>query len=203
MAGFAVGLVERSEVLPRNNLAIGDCVLGLASSGIHSNGFSLVRHLIEREKLDYNQPCPFEPDRTLGQVLLTATRIYVRSCLPLCRQALVKAMAHITGGGLIENIPRVIPSHLAVRLDAQQWPLPNVFRWLKQLGRISVEELARTYNCGIGMVIIVDPRLAVQVSQLLESLGETVYSIGQLVSLESNRGQVVSIDHINECWQRP
>lgn len=193
-----MGLVERPLALPQKTLNIGDCVLGLGSSGIHSNGFSLVRHLMEREKLDYHEPCPFDPDYALGQILLTPTRIYVRSCLPLCQKALIKAMAHITGGGLVENIPRVLPEELAVRLDASQWKLPKVFRWLKDLGNLTLEELLRTYNCGIGMVLIVDPQLVSELCNSLVLAGESVYVIGQVVSLESNQGRVVLIDHTDE-----
>jgi phosphoribosylaminoimidazole synthetase len=199
LAGFSVGLVERSMVLPRDTLAAGDCVLGLASSGVHSNGFSLVRLLVEREKLDYHGLCPFDSNQTLGQALLMPTRIYVRSCLPLCRQGLVKAMAHITGGGLVENIPRVIPPHLAVRLDASLWPLSPVFRWLKKSGGLSNEELSRTFNCGIGMVLIVDPQSVTQVSHELSHAGESVYSIGRVIpALETDHPVV--IDRIAESW---
>jgi phosphoribosylaminoimidazole (AIR) synthetase len=201
VAGFSVGLVERHEVLPKKDaLSVGDVVLGLISSGIHSNGFSLVRHLMDRHHLDYHGPCPFDVhQRTLGEALLTPTRIYVRSCLPLCRQGFVKAMAHITGGGLPENIPRVLPNHLAVRLDASQWTLPSVFRWLRHLGNLSIDELLHTFNCGIGMILVVAPQYVSIVHDTLQLNGEHVFSIGEVISRSStpNHDSIV-VDHTDE-----
>ena len=141
MAGFVVGAVERDSILPlMDKMQPGDAVLGLASSGVHSNGFSLVRHIIRTNGFSYNTPCPYAtptPNQTLGESLLTPTRIYVQQLLPVVRKGLVKGMAHITGGGFTENIPRVLPKDLGVALDAKAWPLSPMFKWLKKTGGVS------------------------------------------------------------------
>jgi phosphoribosylformylglycinamidine cyclo-ligase len=155
LAGFAVGAVERGQAIDGSTIEAGDIVLGLPSSGVHSNGYSLVRKLVERSGLAWTDRAPFDPGRTLGEALLTPTEIYVRPCLALARAGVAKGFAHITGGGLTDNIPRVLPDGLGVRLDAASWIFPPVFRWLAETGDLSVSELARTFNCGIGMVAIV------------------------------------------------
>ena len=156
LAGFAVGAVERDQVLPRG-VAAGDVVLGLASSGLHSNGFSLARKAAEISGLRFDAPCPFAPGMTLGEAMLAPTRIYVRSCLAAIREAGgVKALAHITGGGFTENIPRALPDGLAVRIDLASVPVLPVFKWLAKTGGIAEPEMLRTFNCGIGMVAIVE-----------------------------------------------
>ncbi|XP_056447116.1 trifunctional purine biosynthetic protein adenosine-3-like [Gadus chalcogrammus] len=157
LAGFCVGAAERASLLPRlADIAAGDVLLGVASSGVHSNGFSLVRQVMGRAGLGYGASAPFgEPGRTLGEVLLTPTKIYSRLLLPILRSGAVKAYAHITGGGLLENIPRVLPNELAVDLDASRWSIPPVFSWLQEAGDISDEEMARTFNCGLGAVLVV------------------------------------------------
>ncbi|XP_030212008.1 trifunctional purine biosynthetic protein adenosine-3 [Gadus morhua] len=157
LAGFCVGAAERASLLPRlADIAAGDVLLGVASSGVHSNGFSLVRRVMGRAGLGYGASAPFgEPGRTLGEVLLTPTKIYSRLLLPILRSGAVKAYAHITGGGLLENIPRVLPNELAVDLDASRWSIPPVFSWLQEAGDISDEEMARTFNCGLGAVLVV------------------------------------------------
>ncbi len=172
LAGFAVGAVERDRVLPRKDIAAGDVILGLASSGVHSNGFSLVRKIVAQENLSYNSPAPFDASRSLGAALLEPTRIYVRAAMPAVKSGGVKAMAHITGGGLLENIPRVLPDGLGARLDAKSWQAPPVFKWLAKSGNIEPMEMARTFNCGIGLVVIVEPKHGDQVTKILASNGE-------------------------------
>jgi phosphoribosylformylglycinamidine cyclo-ligase len=155
LAGFAVGAVERGRLVDGGKIVAGDIVLGLPSSGVHSNGYSLVRKLVERSGLGWAEPAPFAREQSLGAALLTPTLIYVSPCLALTRAGLAKGFAHITGGGLTDNIPRVLPDGLGVRLDAATWDLPPVFGWLAETGDLPVAELARTFNCGIGMVAIV------------------------------------------------
>ena len=181
LAGFAVGAVEREAVIDGSRVAAGDVILGLASAGLHSNGFSLVRRVVEAEGLDYAAPAPFDPAQSLGSALLTPTRIYVRSCLAAARAGRVKAMAHITGGGLYENIPRVLPEGLGAELDAAAWPLPPVFRWLARSGGVPDPELARTFNCGIGMMLVAAPEDAEALATLLTEAGEKVYRIGRVL----------------------
>jgi phosphoribosylformylglycinamidine cyclo-ligase len=178
LAGFSVGAVERADILPRTDIQEGDQVLGLASTGLHSNGFSLVRHLIETQKISYHSDAPFQKGTLLGEVLLAPTRIYVKSCLAVKHD--VKAFAHITGGGLLENIPRVLPDDKGVTIDATAWPALPVFQWLQQLGSIDADEMLRTFNCGIGMVVIVSKAKKDQVIQALIAQGEQVYQIGEV-----------------------
>ncbi|MDJ0613261.1 MAG: phosphoribosylformylglycinamidine cyclo-ligase [Rhizobiaceae bacterium] len=189
LAGFAVGAVERDGILPSKNLEEGDIVLGLASSGVHSNGFSLVRKILERASLTWSDAAPFENDKTLGEALIEPTRIYVKPLLAAIRETgAVKAMAHITGGGFTENIPRILPSELGVEinLDAVS-PLP-VFGWLSKTGGVETSEMLRTFNCGIGMVVIVDKTQAANVTKVLTENGETVTQLGALT--KSNPGEV-------------
>jgi phosphoribosylformylglycinamidine cyclo-ligase len=181
LAGFAVGAVERDGLIDGSRVAAGDVVLGLASAGLHSNGFSLVRRVVESEGLDYAGPAPFDDGRSLGGALLTPTRIYVRSCLAAARQGSVKALAHITGGGLYENIPRVLPAGLCAEIDAGCWPLPPVFGWLARAGAIPDAEMARTFNCGIGMMLIAAPQDADALAALLAAEGEMVRRIGRIL----------------------
>jgi phosphoribosylformylglycinamidine cyclo-ligase len=155
LAGFAVGAVERGEQLTGVGVKPGDILVGLASSGVHSNGFSLVRRIVDDRGFRLDRPAPFDHDRLLGTALLEPTRIYVRSLLPLVRHGRIKALAHITGGGLLENIPRVLPEGSHARVDAGAWPQPEIFAWLQGQGRIEPGEMARTFNCGIGMVAVV------------------------------------------------
>lgn len=191
LAGFALGAVERGEVLTGAGVAPGDAVLGLAASGVHSNGFSLVRRIVADLALSYNEPAPFDDSKSLGAALLIPTRIYVKSCLAAVRAKKIQALAHITGGGLTENIPRVLPQGTGVRLDARHWPLPPVFRWLARAGSIPAAELARTFNCGIGMVAIVKPGDVAEATRILAAAGETVFPIGAVVALASGAPAVV------------
>ena len=182
LAGFCVGAVERGEALTGGAIAPGDIILGLASSGVHSNGFSLVRRLIADHAWKLDRPALFDHERLLGDALLEPTRIYVKSLLPLVRSGLVKGLAHITGGGLLENIPRVLPETCHAVVNADSWPLPRLFAFLQAGGAIEPGELARTFNCGIGMAVIIAPDQAEAVSFGLREVGETVHSIGTIES---------------------
>ncbi|KAJ3074125.1 hypothetical protein HDU98_012063 [Podochytrium sp. JEL0797] len=173
LAGFVVGAVKRHQLLPRMELINPDTdvILGLPSSGVHSNGYSLVRHVVNSSGLSYTSPCPWKPEDSLGNALLTPTRIYVKELLPVLRQGLVKALSHITGGGFTDNIPRCLPKDVGVEVDAKSYELPAVFKWLKQEGKIADAELARTFNCGIGMVLVVDRANVAEVVKSVEALG--------------------------------
>jgi phosphoribosylformylglycinamidine cyclo-ligase len=174
LAGFAVGAAERGTLLPRD-VQPGDTILGLASSGVHSNAFSLVRRIVDLSGLAWTTPAPFAPDISLGQALMTPTLIYVRSVLALHHAGLLKAAAHITGGGLPGNVPRVLPDGMAAALDPT-WPVPPVFRWLARAGGVPVEEMVRVFNCGLGMVLVVSDPVAA--TALLTAEGESVHWIG-------------------------
>ncbi len=197
LAGFSVGAVERNEVIDGGAVRSGDVVLGLASTGLHSNGFSLVRRVVAESGLAWSAPAPFAPERTLAEALMVPTRIYVKSLLALChgvrtRPGLVKSMAHITGGGLVENVPRVIPDDVTVEIDAGAWTLPPVFAWLARAGKIDAAEMGRVFNCGIGMVVITAPELADEATKLLRAQGETVYRLGQVTPRGDRDGCIVS-----------
>jgi phosphoribosylformylglycinamidine cyclo-ligase len=180
LAGFAVGAAERDQLLPRADLGPGDVLLGLASAGVHSNGFSLVRRVAAAAGLTLADPAPFAPGETLGAALLTPTRIYVRSLLALHKAGLLKAAAHITGGGLPGNLPRVLPEGLEAVLDASAWPAPPVFAWLAEAGNVAADEMLRVFNCGIGMVCVVAAEAAEDATARLQASGETVFRIGRL-----------------------
>ena len=200
LAGFAVGAVGRNGVLPRADIKAGDVVVGLASTGVHANGFSLVRRVAQSAGLTWDSPAPFEPSLRLGEALLTPTRLYVRSCLAAIRgtQA-VKALAHITGGGFIENIPRVLPPGLAVSLDLDRVPVLPVFKWLATAGDISANEMLRTFNCGIGMVAVLDREGADAATARLAENGETVVRLGE-VAAASGGAQVGFRGHLDLSW---
>jgi len=186
LAGFAVGAAERGELLPRRDIAAGDIVLGLASSGVHSNGYSLVRRIAERAGLRWDDAAPFAPERSLGEALLAPTHIYVRSCLSAIREtSAVKALAHITGGGLTENIPRVLPKGLAAQLDLDRIEVPGVFKWLASAGNVEAAEMLRTFNCGIGMILIVEQSRVSDVVDVLQREGEKPVKLGVVVSTAS------------------
>ena len=194
LAGFCVGAAERGRLLPRDDVAVGDVVLGMASSGLHSNGFSLVRRIVDAQGVDYGAPSPVAAGETLAETLLTPTRIYVGSVLQAARSGLAKGFAHITGGGLVENIPRVLPGGLGVRLDASAWPLPDLFRWLARAHGLTPGDLAGTFNCGIGMVAVAAPQAAADVQDMLAAAGETVWRVGEVVPAAADRVAIVSID---------
>ncbi|POA97822.1 phosphoribosylformylglycinamidine cyclo-ligase [Chromobacterium sinusclupearum] len=178
LAGFAVGVVEKSKVISGRDIAPGDVVLGLASNGVHSNGYSLVRKIIDRAQPDLD--APFEDGKTLRDAVIAPTRIYVKPLLKLMEALPVKGMAHITGGGITENTPRVLPENTVAQIDAASWPLPKLFQWLQREGNVDIQEMYRTFNCGIGMVVVVAQQHAEQAAALLREAGETVYRIGQV-----------------------
>jgi phosphoribosylformylglycinamidine cyclo-ligase len=180
LAGFCVGAVERGEALTGDRVKAGDVLLGLASSGLHSNGFSLVRRLAADKGWKLARPAPFDPDRLLIEALLAPTRIYVKPLLPAIRAGRIAALAHITGGGLLENIPRVLPDGLHATVDADCWPQPRLMAFLQAQGNIEPEEFVRTFNCGVGMVLIVSEPDVKGVSEALEEAGETVFRIGRV-----------------------
>ncbi len=196
LAGFAVGAVERGQALDGTNIVEGDIVIGLPSSGVHSNGYSLVRKLVEQSGLAWTAPAPFEPGKTLGAALLTPTVIYVQPALKLVRAGAVKGLAHITGGGLTENIPRVLPDGLGVKLDAASWELSPVFSWMADIGGVPAAELARTFNCGIGMVAIVSPDRRDEALGLLSDIGAR--QIGVVVKAAGE--DRVEIFNIGPAW---
>ncbi|XP_011363971.1 trifunctional purine biosynthetic protein adenosine-3 [Pteropus vampyrus] len=202
LAGFAVGAMERHQKLPHlERIAEGDVVIGIASSGLHSNGFSLVRKIVAKSSLQYSSPAPDGcGDQTLGDLLLTPTRIYSHSLLPVLRSGHVKAFAHITGGGLLENIPRVLPQKFAVDLDAQTWRIPRIFSWLQQEGQLSEEEMARTFNCGIGAALVVSKDVTKQILKDIQQHQEEAWVIGRVVACPEGSPRV-KVRHLIEAMQ--
>ncbi|WP_295210163.1 phosphoribosylformylglycinamidine cyclo-ligase [uncultured Brevundimonas sp.] len=181
LAGFSLGAVERGHALPYlDRQAAGDVIIGLASTGPHSNGYSLVRKVVEKSGLAWGDDAPFAKDRSLAQALMEPTRIYVKPVLPIMKAGLVKGAAHITGGGLIENPPRCIAEGLQARFDWNAWPMPAVFQWLAEIGGISDHEMRRTFNCGVGFILIVAPENAEPVLAALLNAGEVGFVCGQL-----------------------
>jgi phosphoribosylformylglycinamidine cyclo-ligase len=200
LAGFAVGAVERDRVLTGSNIVPGDIVVGLASDGLHSNGYSLVRRVVADLSLDFAGPAPFAPDSSLADALLAPTRIYVRPCLEAIAAGGIHGLAHITGGGLIENIPRVLPSGTVARLSAAAWAPGPVFRWLASAGGISLSELLRTFNCGVGMVAIVDPRRVDAIRDIFVAAGERPTVIGAIEAAANDRPSAL-IDEPERLWR--
>jgi phosphoribosylformylglycinamidine cyclo-ligase len=183
LAGFSVGAVERGKVLPRlDDQKPGDLMIGLASSGPHSNGYSLIRRIVERSGLAWDAPAPFEAGKTLAEALLAPTKIYVKTVLPHIKAGRLEGLAHITGGGLIENPPRAIKPGLVPRFDWEAWALPPVFAWLQEVGGVSDHELRRTFNCGVGLVLIVDPHDLPDVLEGLVRDNEDAFVIGELAA---------------------
>jgi phosphoribosylformylglycinamidine cyclo-ligase len=183
LAGFAVGAVERDQILPKNVVA-GDVILGLASSGFHSNGYSLVRHILSERMIDLNK------DKKLADALLAPTRLYIKSCLAAIRAGGVHALVHVTGGGLTENTPRVLPDDLSAEIHLNAWKMPEIFSWLQEganSNSISKSEMLRTFNCGIGMMVVVQKDRAEAVAKILQGAGETVYTIGRIVEKKAER----------------
>ena len=176
LAGFAVGVVEKDQVINGRSIVAGDVVLGLASNGAHSNGYSLVRKIIERDNPELD--AEFDNGKTLRQVIIAPTRLYVKPILATLKQFTIKGMAHITGGGISENVPRVLPENTVAQINADAWQLPKLFQWLQQAGNVEVQEMYRTFNCGIGMVLIVAQDQANAITALLQEQGETVYRLG-------------------------
>ncbi len=187
LAGFCVGVVEKDRVIDGRDIAAGDCVLGLASSGAHSNGYSLIRRILERAGWEGKGPTSGGPDlgadfhgRPLADALMAPTRIYVKPVLGLLQQVRVKGLAHVTGGGLVENVPRILPEGARAVLERGAWPLPPLFRWLQEAGGLPDAELYRVFNCGIGMVVVVAAGDAERAARALRAAGETVYRLGQI-----------------------
>ena len=178
LAGFAVGVVEKSKVINGRSIRPGDVVLGLASNGAHSNGYSLIRKIIERSNPDLD--AEFDGGRTLRQAVIAPTRLYVKPILAALEKFEIKGMAHITGGGITENIPRVLPENCVAQIDAQSWPLPKLFQWLQQAGNVEQQEMYRTFNCGIGMAVVVPAEQAEAAQSFLTEQGETVYRLGTI-----------------------
>jgi phosphoribosylformylglycinamidine cyclo-ligase len=200
LAGFAVGAVDRGRLLPTGRAAAGDVVLGLAAAGAHANGFSLIRRIVEAGGFDYAAAAPFAPAVSLGEALLVPTRIYVKSCLAAIAGGGVEALAHITGGGLIENLPRVLPAGVDAVIDAASWPLPPLFRWLKAAGGLADLELARTFNCGIGMMVVTRAERADEVGARLTAAGERVFAIGRLIAASPQEAPCVRLSGTETAW---
>ncbi len=191
LAGFAVGAVERKKILPRKDVGAGDVILGLASSGPHSNGYSLVRKLVEVSGVALDAPAPFAKDKKLGEALLTPTRIYVKSVLKALKAVKgIKALAHITGGGFIENIPRVLPKKTVADIDLDAVPFTPVFGWLQGVGNVAEREMLRTFNCGIGMIVVVSPKHAKAAAASLKRSGEKVVTLGTIRKRKGQEEQV-------------
>ncbi|NGM23539.1 phosphoribosylformylglycinamidine cyclo-ligase [Roseomonas stagni] len=198
LAGFTVGAAERDALLPKVDVGPGDVLLGLASSGVHSNGYSLVRRILAGTNLTLAAPAPFASGQSVAEALLAPTRIYVKPVLALHRAGKLKAAAHITGGGLPGNLPRVLPSGVVAALDARAWAVPPVFAWLARTGGVAAEEMLRVFNCGLGMVLVVAAEEAEAAQAMLTEAGETVFRIGALEAGEGAAG--VRIDNLGEGW---
>ncbi len=201
LAGFAVGALERGRALTGETVSAGDVVLGLASNGLHSNGFSLVRRVVDTLGLDLSKPAPFDPERSLGEALLAPTRIYVKSCLAAHRAGRVKALAHITGGGLIGNLPRVLPPGVGVEIDGVSWAVPAVFAWLARDGGVALADMVRAFNCGIGMAVVVAPGDAAAAAEVFAAQGETLWPIGRVVARQPE-APALTIADLESSWPR-
>ena len=188
LAGFAVGAAERGSLLPRNDIGEGDIIIGLASSGVHSNGYSLARKVVEKSGMSWSEPAPFADEGTLGEAILAPTRIYVKPCLTVIRRTkAIKGLAHITGGGFPDNIPRVLPKGLGARIDLAKVPVLPVFKWLANEGGIAEEEMLRTFNCGIGMVVIAAAKDADTIVQAFSQEGDRAVRIGEVTRAGEQR----------------
>ena len=187
LAGFAVGVVEKANIITGADITPGDVLLGLASSGVHSNGYSLVRKIIERTRADLD--AQFDAGRTLAECLMAPTRIYVKPLLALMQTIQIKGMAHITGGGLLENVPRVLPDSVIALINAQSWRTPKIFDWLRENGNVDPQEMYRTFNCGIGMVVIVAKRDAEAALSQLQAAGEEAWVVGSIQTRLDNEAQ--------------
>lgn len=196
LAGFSVGAVERSRIITGETIVEGDVVIGVASNGIHSNGYSLVRKIVADNNFSYSDASSFDDSASLGEALLKPTKIYIRALLPLIKQGgLLKGLSHITGGGLTENIPRVLPDGLGVKLDAKLWSFQSVFKWLKKFGNLTNDDMSVTYNCGLGMVVIVPKDKADEVKSAINATGETATIIGEVVKTDAEvRVEITNMD---------
>lgn len=191
LAGFCVGIVEKANILDGRQIQAGDALIALPSSGPHANGYSLIRQLIDHHKIDLNQSAPFAPAHTLLEILLAPTRIYVKTIRALLETQPVKAMAHITGGGLTENIPRVLPQGLSAQIDLSSWSMPPVFQWLRSLGHIEPGELLRTFNCGVGMILCIGADQVTTCLAQLADLGEKAWQIGHITATGGDQNPTV------------
>ncbi|MDT8331628.1 phosphoribosylformylglycinamidine cyclo-ligase [Roseomonas gilardii] len=203
LAGFSVGAAERTDLLPKPDVGAGDVLLGLLSSGVHSNGYSLVRRIVEGGNAGLKDPAPFASGRTLGEALLEPTRIYVKSVLAVHRAGLLKAAAHITGGGLPGNLPRVLPAGTVAVVDAAAWTPPPVFAWLAKMGGVVPEEMLRVFNCGLGMVLVVAEDSVEEATRLLQEAGETVARIGRIEAAAEGGEASVRVDNLTAQWPLP
>ncbi len=194
LAGFSVGAVERDELIDGSDLAAGDILIGLPSSGVHSNGFSLVRKILEVNGLGFKDTCPFDESKSIGEVLLEPTRIYVKACLNAIKQGGVNALCHVTGGGFYENLPRVYGDDLTARVDRSTWQAPQVFDWLSEIGGVTAEEMHLTFNCGIGMILFVNPAKVDAVEAALKESGETPIRLGEMIN--RGEGPAVILDNL-------
>jgi phosphoribosylformylglycinamidine cyclo-ligase len=200
LAGFAVGAAERGQLLPRADIAEGDAIIGLASSGVHSNGYSLARKVVEKAAVAWDDPAPFAPEQSLAEAMLSPTRIYVKACLTAIRTTkAVKGLAHITGGGFPDNIPRVLPKGLGARIDLAKVPALPVFKWLASEGGIARDEMLRTFNCGIGMIAIASPKDAGALTQAFANVGERAMTIGTVVRADGGT-RVVYDGQLDLSW---
>lgn len=209
LAGFTVGAVERDQIITGSDIAEGDVLIGLASNGLHSNGFSLVRKIVKTTQgYDYDSQVNFETDMKLGELLLMPTRIYVKSLLEALKikndkgQPAIKGMANITGGALFENIPRMMPEGLKANIDASNWELPVIFHWLKDIGKLSNDDLGWTLNCGLGMVVACAPEHANALTKTLVEQGETVFTIGG-VTKRNQTDDAITITNLETSWSKP
>jgi phosphoribosylformylglycinamidine cyclo-ligase len=191
LAGFAVGAVERKKILPRDDLKVGDVILGLASTGAHSNGYSLIRKIVGVSGLALTDPAPFAPGLNLAEALLTPTRIYVKSILKAIKKGhAIKALAHITGGGFTENIPRVLPKGMVAEVDLAAVPFAPVFQWLQKTGGVAEAEMLRTFNCGVGMIVVVSPKDVKAAMATLKRPGEKIVVLGHIRKRKAREPQV-------------
>ena len=181
LAGFCVGIVEKSQIIDGSKVRAGDKLIGIASSGPHSNGYSLIRKILAHSKSNLSDPYG---DSTLGETLLKPTRIYVKPLLSLINQVPVHALAHITGGGITENLPRVLPDGIAAQIDLSSWEFPPIFQWLQQQGNVALADMLTTFNCGVGMIVVVPAEHENAALSYLENLGETAFPLGELVTTE-------------------
>ena len=193
LAGFAVGVVEKSEIIDGRDIAVGDRVIGIASSGPHSNGFSLIRRILDVARADLRKPFESQSQATLGDALLTPTRIYVKPVLALTKLVRIKGMAHITGGGLLLNVPRMLPDNVQARIERSRWTRPAVFDWLQAHGNVEDDEMHRVFNCGIGLVLIVAASDSQTALKELRSAGEEAFEIGEIVPRDGDASQTVVV----------
>ena len=200
LAGFAVGAVDRKKLLPRYDIKENDAILGLASDGLHSNGFSLVRKIVKKAGLDLDQIAPFDTSQRLSDTLLKPTRIYVKSCLATIKNCEIKALAHITGGGFIENLPRVLPKGLGAKIFSNSWHLPSIFSWLAEAGDLKHQEMIRTFNCGIGMILIVSPDKIESIMEFLDSHGEKVSLIGKVMKI-NKKSPIINVTDLEDLFK--